>query len=76
MNQNQTYFVTKRPHAIKELVLFFIITYTIMFGLGGLGMVFRSDIERIFGPINNYNPYVMLLNKWSYHRRSYIDPFF
>ncbi|MBA4385174.1 MAG: hypothetical protein C0410_10605, partial [Anaerolinea sp.] len=61
MNQNQTYFVTKRPHAVKELVLFFIITYTIMFGLGGLGMVFRSNIERIFGPINNNNPYVMLL---------------
>ncbi len=32
-----------------------------MFGLGGLGMVFRSQVEKVFGPISNNNLFVMLL---------------
>ena len=55
------YYVTNRPHVVKELVLFFIITFAIMFGLGGLGMVFRSQVEKIFGPISNNNLLVMVL---------------
>ena len=61
MNGIQPYYVTNRPHVGKELVLFFIITFAIMFGLGGLGMVFRSQVEKIFGPISNNNLLVMLL---------------
>ena len=56
-----SYYVTHRPHVVKELVLFFIITFAIMFGLGGLGMAFRSQIEKIFGPISNNNLFVMIL---------------
>jgi hypothetical protein len=56
-----SYYVTRRPHVVKELVLFFIITFAIMFGLGGLGMAFRSQIEKIFGPISNNNLFVMIL---------------
>ena len=56
-----SYYVTNRPHVVKELVFFFIITFTIMFGLGGLGMAFRSQIENIFGPISNNNLFVMML---------------
>ncbi len=41
-----SYYVTHRPHVVKELVLFFIITFAIMFGLGGLGMAFRSQVEK------------------------------
>jgi membrane protease YdiL (CAAX protease family) len=58
---NISYFVTNHPHVVKELVIFFIITFTIMFGLGGLGMVFQSHIEKIFGPISNNNLFVMIL---------------
>jgi len=61
MDTKISYYVTNRPHVVKELVFFFIITFTIMFGLGGLGMVFRSHIEKIFGPISNNNPFVMIL---------------
>ena len=32
LNGVQAYYVTNRPHVVKELVLFFIITFTIMFG--------------------------------------------
>ena len=60
-DMNISYYVTNRPHVVKELVIFFIITFTIMFGLGGLGMVFQSHIEKIFGPISNNNLFVMLL---------------
>lgn len=56
-----SYYVTNRPHVVKELVFFFIITFAIMYGLGGLGMVFRSHIENIFGPISNNNLFVMIL---------------
>jgi membrane protease YdiL (CAAX protease family) len=56
-----SYYVTNRPHVVKELVLFFIITFAIMFGLGGLGMVFRSQVEKVFGPISNNNLFVMIL---------------
>lgn len=56
-----SFYVTNRPHVVKELVFFFIITFTIMFGLGGLGMAFRSHIENIFGPISNNNIFVMIL---------------
>jgi membrane protease YdiL (CAAX protease family) len=55
------YYVTNRPHVKKELVLFFVITFAIMFGLGGLGMAFRSQIEDVFGPISNNNLFVMIL---------------
>jgi len=61
MNRTKSYYVTSRPHVVKELVLFFIITFAIMFGLGGLGMVFRSQVEKVFGPISNNNLFVMLL---------------
>jgi membrane protease YdiL (CAAX protease family) len=61
MDTKISYYVTHRPHVVKELVLFFIITFTIMFGLGGLGMAFRNHIENIFGPISNNNLFVMLL---------------
>jgi membrane protease YdiL (CAAX protease family) len=61
MDTKISYYVTNRPHVVKELVFFFIITFTIMFGLGGLGMVFRSYIEKIFGPISNNNLFVMML---------------
>ena len=37
MDTKISYYVTNRPHVVKELVFFFIITFTIMFGLGGLG---------------------------------------
>jgi len=56
-----SYYITNRPHVVKELVFFFIITFTIMFGLGGLGMVFRSQVEKVFGPISNNNLFVMIL---------------
>jgi membrane protease YdiL (CAAX protease family) len=56
-----SYFVTNHPHVVKELVIFFIITFTIMFGLGGLCMVFQSHVEKIFGPISNNNLFVMIL---------------
>jgi len=56
-----SYYVTNRPHVVKELVFFFIITFAIMYGLGGLGMAFRSHIENIFGPISNNNLFVMIL---------------
>jgi membrane protease YdiL (CAAX protease family) len=61
MDTKTTYYVTNRPHMVKELVFFFVITFTIMFGLGGLGMAFRSHIENIFGPISNNNLFVMIL---------------
>jgi uncharacterized protein len=61
MNRIQSYYVTNRPHAVKELTIFFTIVFTIMYGLGALGMVFRSDIEKIFGPISNRNLFVMIL---------------
>jgi uncharacterized protein len=61
MDTKISYYVTNRPHVVKELVLFFVITFTIMFGLGGLGMAFRSHIENIFGPISNNNLFVMIL---------------
>jgi membrane protease YdiL (CAAX protease family) len=61
MDTKISYYVTNRPHVVKELVFFFIITFTIMFGLGGLGMAFRSHIENIFGPISNNNLFVMIL---------------
>jgi membrane protease YdiL (CAAX protease family) len=61
ISRNKSYYVTSRPHVVKELVLFFIITFAIMFGLGGLGMVFRSQVEKVFGPISNNNLFVMLL---------------
>jgi uncharacterized protein len=61
INRNKSYYVTSRPNVVKELVFFFIITFAIMFGLGGLGMVFRSQVEKVFGPISNNNLFVMLL---------------
>ena len=61
MDTETSYYVTNRPHVVKELVFFFIITFTIMFGLGGLGMVFQSQIEKLFGPISNNNLFVMFL---------------
>jgi membrane protease YdiL (CAAX protease family) len=32
-----------------------------MYGLGALGMLFKTDIEKIFGPISNKNLFVMVL---------------
>jgi uncharacterized protein len=61
MDTKISYYITNRPHVVKELVFFFIITFTIMLGLGGLGMAFRSHIENIFGPISNNNLFVMIL---------------
>lgn len=57
----KSYYVTNRPHALRELIIFFTAVFSIMYGLGLLGMEFREDIERIFGPISNRNLFVMFL---------------
>jgi uncharacterized protein len=56
-----SYYVTNRPHALRELIIFFTVVFLIMYGLGALGMVFRTDIEKRFGPISNKNLFVMML---------------
>jgi uncharacterized protein len=61
MNKNKSYYVTNRPHALRELIIFFTVVFLIMYGLGALGMVFRTDIEKRFGPISNKNLFVMML---------------
>ena len=61
MNRIKSYYVTNRPHALRELIIFFTVVFIIMYGLGALGMVFREDIERIFGPVSNKNLFVMIL---------------
>jgi uncharacterized protein len=61
MNRIKSYYITNRPHALRELIIFFTVVFIIMFGLGALGMVLREDIERIFGPISNRNLFVMIL---------------
>ena len=61
MNRIKAYYVTNRPHALRELIIFFTVVFIIMYGLGALGMVFREDIERILGPISNRNLFVMIL---------------
>jgi membrane protease YdiL (CAAX protease family) len=32
-----------------------------MYGIGALGMVFKNDVEKVFGPISNNNLFVMML---------------
>lgn len=61
MNRIRSYYVTDRPHALKELIIFFTTVFIIMYGLGALGMVFREEIEKIFGPVSNRNLFVMIL---------------
>ena len=61
MTRIKSYYVTNRPHALRELIIFFTVVFLIMYGLGALGMVFREEIERIFGPVSNKNLFVMLL---------------
>lgn len=61
MNRNKTYYVTNRPPALRELIIFFTVVFLIMYGLGALGMVFREEIERLLGPISNRNLFVMVL---------------
>jgi membrane protease YdiL (CAAX protease family) len=55
------YYTTDKPGAKKELILFFVITFAIMYGLGAVGLIFQSNIEEIFGPINDQNLYVAFL---------------
>jgi membrane protease YdiL (CAAX protease family) len=61
MNRIKSYYVTNRQHAKRELIIFFTIVFIIMYGLGALGMVFQTEIEKIFGPISNRNLFVMML---------------
>jgi uncharacterized protein len=61
MKKIKSYYVTNRPQALRELIIFFTVVFLIMYGLGALGMVFRTDIEKIFGPISNKNLFVMVL---------------
>jgi len=61
MNRTKSYYVTNRPHALRELIIFFTVVFLIMYGLGALGMIFREEIERIFGPVSNKNLFVMFL---------------
>ena len=61
MNKIKSYYVTNRPHALRELIIFFTVVFIIMYGLGALGMVFQEEIERLFGPISNKNLFVMML---------------
>lgn len=46
---------------VKELALFFGMTFGIMYGIGLIGMVFRDRVESLFGPISNTNLFVMVL---------------
>ena len=55
------YYTTNKPSAKKELILYFVITFGIMYGLGAVGMIFRRNIEAVFGPVNNQNLYVTFL---------------
>ena len=61
MNRIKPYYVTNRPHALRELIIFFTVVFLIMYGLGALGMVFREEVERLSGPISNKNLFVMFL---------------
>lgn len=61
MKSIKTYYVTNRPHALRELIIFFTVVFIIMYGLGALGLVFREEIERLLGPISNKNLFVMML---------------
>ena len=61
MNRIKSYYVTNRPHALRELIIYFGVVFLIMYGLGAFGMVFREDIERIFGSVSNRNLFVMIL---------------
>ena len=61
MNRIKSYYATNRPHALRELILFFTVVFIIMYGLGALCMVFQKEIERLFGPISNKNLFVMML---------------
>ena len=61
MNRIKSYYVTNRPPALRELIIYFGVVFLIMYGLGAFGMVFREDIERIFGSVSNRNLFVMIL---------------
>lgn len=61
MTRIKSYYVTNRPHALRELIIFFTVVFLIMYGLGALGMVFREEIESLLGPISNKNLFVMFL---------------
>ncbi len=61
MNSIKSYYVTDRPHVLRELILYFALVFAIMYGLGALGFVFKSEIENLFGPISNNNLFVMML---------------
>ena len=61
MNRIKSYYITNRPHALRELIIFFTVVFIIMYGLGALGMLFQEEIERLFGPISNKNLFVMML---------------
>jgi uncharacterized protein len=61
MKKSKPYYVTNSPHALRELIIFFTVVFLIMYGLGALGMLFKTDIEKIFGPISNKNLFVMIL---------------
>jgi len=61
MKKVKSYYVTNRPHALRELIIFFTVVFIIMYGIGALGILFREEIEKIFGPISNRNLFVMVL---------------